>query len=338
MFRSWRTSARDAEGVDSLAWPMRAQERSYPLVTPLTGAVTSRVDCPRPLPSGRRSSASTHLEPQRSQIRTRPICAARSNSPSAAAGGPAPTRWSARSSSRRRRGDRRGLPPRARRTARRARRDRVLQQGHRPAATIYVSLEPCAHTGTPAALHRRDHRGRPRARRLSPPTTRPRRPPAAARGSCATRASRSSLAAGRDRRRRAPDQPAFPQARQDRPPARALQVAQTLDGKVATAPGDSQWISSEASRELVAPLPRRVRRDRRRHRHRARRRPAADRPHRGRRPGAPADPRRLRLRGPPAARQRARSRSAREVPVLVVASRGAAPRARSRRSRPSASR
>ena len=73
--------------------------------------------------------------------------------------------------------------------------------------------------------------------------------------------------------------------------------AMTLDGKVATRTGDSQWISGEQSRELAHRWRADRRRGRRRHRHRAGRRPAADRPaerHAGRSRGAAA-PRRLRL-------------------------------------------
>ena len=51
----------------------------------------------------------------------------------------------------------------------------------------------------------------------------------------------------------------------------------TLDGKVATRTGDSKWISGEDARLPRPPLARRARRRRRRDRHRAGRRPAADR-------------------------------------------------------------
>ena len=55
--------------------------------------------------------------------------------------------------------------------------------------------------------------------------------------------------------------------------------AMTLDGKVATRTGDSKWISGEEAPPALAPLARRARRGRRRDRHRARRRPAAQRAH-----------------------------------------------------------
>ena len=53
--------------------------------------------------------------------------------------------------------------------------------------------------------------------------------------------------------------------------------AMTLDGKVATRSGDSKWISGEESRELAHRWRASVDADRRGHRHRPRRRPAADR-------------------------------------------------------------
>ena len=56
----------------------------------------------------------------------------------------------------------------------------------------------------------------------------------------------------------------------------------TLDGKVATSTGDSQWISGEAEPRPRPPLARRAGRRGRRHRHRAGRRPAAHRARRGR--------------------------------------------------------
>ena len=62
----------------------------------------------------------------------------------------------------------------------------------------------------------------------------------------------------------------------------------TLDGKVATRSGDSQWISGEHEPRARAPLARRVDAVAVGHRHRARGRPAAHRPRRGRHRASPA--------------------------------------------------
>ena len=100
-----------------------------------------------------------------------------------------------------------------------------------------------------------------------------------------------------------------------RAPGRPLVVfksAMTLDGKVATRTGDSQWISGEASRARA-------------HRWRAESDAVAvgigtalaDDPQltaRDRGRGAPAAPRRVRLRGAPAARLAARPRRGRACP------------------------
>ena len=105
--------------------------------------------------------------------------------------------------------------------------------------------------GQDAALHRRDHRRPGSGAWSSPPTTRPRRPPGAASGSCATRASRSSSPTARSpRAARLLNQAFRKHARVGRPWV-LFKSAMTLDGKVATRTGDSQWISGEQSRELA---------------------------------------------------------------------------------------
>ena len=75
-----------------------------------------------------------------------------------------------------------------------------------------------------AAVHRRDRRGRHRARRGRLRRPDRARPPAAAWASCATRASTSTWSTATSPRARPPAQPALPQARPDRPPAGAVQV------------------------------------------------------------------------------------------------------------------
>ena len=125
----------------------------------------------------------------------------------------------------------------------------------------------------------------------------------------ARRGRRGGLDRRRGRRGRAAPQPAVPQARPHRPAAGGLQVGD-----------DARRQGRHRDRRLAvdlrrgeprprAPLARRVGRGGGGHRHRAVRRPAADRPRRGRR--APAAPRRVRLRGAPAARLAARARRGR---------------------------
>ena len=198
----------------------------------------------------------------------------------------------------RRQRHRRGLARPARRPARRGGRARGRRAGAAPTsagATMYVTLEPCAHQGRqppcadaivaagigrvvigcddptekasgrgPGHAARRGHRGRVHRRR------RGRRGPAA--------------------------DPALPQARAHRPPAGRAQV-----GGHARRPHRDRRRRLEVDLRRGEPrerpsLARLDGRGRGRHRHRARRRPAADRPRRRRR--APARPRRLRLAAP----------------------------------------
>ena len=99
-----------------------------------------------------------------------------------------------------------------------------------------------------AALHGRDPRGRHRARgdRLRRPHAEGRR--AAASASCATRACGVDVVDGAIAdAARLLNQPFRKHARTGRPLV-VFKSAMTLDGKVATRTGDSQWISGEASR------------------------------------------------------------------------------------------
>ena len=164
-------------------------------------------------------------------------------------------------------------------------------------ATLYVSLEPCAHHGRTAPVHGGDPRGRdqPRGGGLRRPDAqglraRPRDPP--------RRGRRGGRLRRRGRLGRPAPQPALPQARAHRPPAGGLQVRH-----------DARRQGGHPHRRLavdlgrgqprpLAPLARRVGRRGGGDRHRAGRRPAAHRPNRGR--VAPAAPRGLRLGGAPA--------------------------------------
>ena len=122
-----------------------------------------------------------------------------------------------------------------RRAARRARGDRRRRRrGPRRRDALRLARAVLPHRPH-AAVHRRDRRGRHRAASWSPPTTRPRRPPAAAWGSCATRASRSTSPTASSRRGRGcSTRPFRKHARTGRPWV-LFKSAMTLDGKVATA-------------------------------------------------------------------------------------------------------
>ena len=125
------------------------------------------------------------------------------------------------------------------------------------AATRAPPGRRCTSRWSRAATRARPRRARTRSSRRaspaswSPPTTRPRRPPAAASGSCATRAwrSRSPRASWR-RRARLLNQPFRKHARTGIPWV-LFKSAMTLDGKVATRTGDSKWISGDDSRRLA---------------------------------------------------------------------------------------
>ena len=203
-------------------------------------------------------------------------------------------------------------------------------------ATLYVSLEPCCPPGPHAALHRRDRRGRHRAGggRLRRPDRR--RPSGRGLGilrdeGIAVDVLDGELAAAA----RLLNQPFRKHARTGRPLV-VFKSAMTLDGKVATRTGDSQWISGEASRARAHRWRAESRRGRGRHRHRAGRRPAADRARRGRR--APAAPGRVRLRGRLPLDSASSCRARAEAPVIVVCSRAASRTAIAGAARPPASR
>lgn len=116
--------------------------------------------------------------------------------------------------------------------------------------TIYVSLEPCAHTGKqPPCTEAIVEAGLARVVYASDDPTEK----ASGRGPGVLRdegievvAAQGEIAASA----RLMNQPFRKHAKTGRPHV-LFKSAQTLDGKVATASGDSQWISSEESRELA---------------------------------------------------------------------------------------
>ena len=192
----------------------------------------------------------------------------------------------------RRRGARRGLAHRLRR--RPTRRSRRCARPPAPSSPTrpYVSLEPCCHTGKqPPCTDAIVAAGIRRVVVASDDPTEK----ASGRGLGILRDEGVEVVRRRRRagRPRAPAQPAVPQARAHRPAVGPVQVGDDArrQGRHARRRLEVDLLRGEPPPR--APLARRVRRGRRRDRHRARRRPAADRAHRGRR--APAAPRRVRL-------------------------------------------
>ncbi len=153
----------------------------------------------------------------------------------------------------RRRADRRGTSRRARRQARRGRRARGLPRpaAHEPAgATIYVSLEPCAHHGRqPPCTDAILAAGIARVVIASddPSEKASGRGPGILRdeGVEVVFAEGAEAAAARLQ-----NQPFRKHARTGRPLV-VLKSALSLDGFTATASGDSKWISGPESRALV---------------------------------------------------------------------------------------
>ena len=163
-------------------------------------------------------------------------------------------------------------------------------------ATLYVSLEPCCHTGrTPPCTEAIVEAGIARVVIASDDPTEK----AAGRGLGILRDEGIEVDARRRRARAARarllNQPFRKHARTGRPWV-LFKSAMTLDGKVATRTGDSKWISGEDSRRLSHHWRAEVDAVGGRDRHRARRRPAADRPDRRRarasRAGSSSTPRR----------------------------------------------
>ena len=157
------------------------------------------------------------------------------------------------------------------------------ERGNDPAgATLYVTLEPCAHEGRqPPCTEALLEAGVARVVYASEDPTEK----ASGRGPGMLRDGgvEVELATGAEAAAaRLLNQPFRKLARTGRPLV-TYKAAMTLDGRVAAPGGDSRWISAVESRELVHRWRVGVRRDRGRHRHGAGRRPAADRARRGRR-------------------------------------------------------
>ena len=186
-------------------------------------------------------------------------------------------------------------------------------------ATMYVSLEPCAHTGrTPPCTEAIIEAGISRVVIASDDPTEK----AAGRGPGILRDEGIEVvfADGDDASRaRRLNQPFRKHARTGRPWI-LFKSAMTLDGKVATRTGDFQVDLGRGLAPALAPLAGGGRRGRGGHRHGAHRRPAAHLPDRGRQAPAAAD--RVRLRGPaPVDSQLVKG--AAEVPLTVVVTRAA---------------
>ena len=117
-----------------------------------------------------------------------------------------------------------------------------------PEATLYVTLEPCAHTGkTPPCADLVVERG---IRRVVVATEDP-FPAVAGRGIARMRAAGVDVAVGvRGPAARRQNEPFLTHTRTGRPLV-TLKVAATLDGRVATVTGDSRWVTGSRARALV---------------------------------------------------------------------------------------
>ena len=122
-------------------------------------------------------------------------------------------------------------------------------------ATVYVTLEPCCHHGkTPPCTEALVAAGISRVVCAQ----RDPFPEVAGRGMAALEAAGHRRRSGPDGSRGPATQRTVSEAHRHRPPWVIAKWAMTLDGKIATATGDSHWISSPASRDIVQQLRGRV--------------------------------------------------------------------------------
>lgn len=131
-----------------------------------------------------------------------------------------------------------------------------LKRGNKPAgATVYVTLEPCSHTGkTPPCTKALIEAGIGKVvAAMEDPFKK-----VAGRGFAQLRAVGIEVAIGDGEKEARELNAPFIKKIKTGLPWVILKWAQTLDGKIATASGDSQWISSEDSRQIVHQLRSRV--------------------------------------------------------------------------------
>jgi len=118
-------------------------------------------------------------------------------------------------------------------------------------ATVYTSLEPCAHTGrTPPCAQALIDAG---VARVVSATEDP-DPRVQGKGFTMLRAAGITVESGVLSDEASRMNEAFLKYTRDKRPFGILKVAMTLDGKIATSNGESQWITSEESRAAVQGL------------------------------------------------------------------------------------
>jgi diaminohydroxyphosphoribosylaminopyrimidine deaminase/5-amino-6-(5-phosphoribosylamino)uracil reductase len=128
----------------------------------------------------------------------------------------------------------------------------LRQAGHAAkGATAYTSLEPCAHTGrTPPCAEALINAG---VRRVVTAIEDP-DPRVSGKGLAMLRAAGIAVESGILKEDAARMNEAFLTSVRNQRPFGILKLAMTLDGKIATAHGESQWITSEDSRNAVQAL------------------------------------------------------------------------------------